>query len=72
MLSNEVDEETLEQLKAALLEHPGNCPVLIAVRENGSINILRSQSLGVMPSQGLIVSVQGVLEEDAVEWEKIK
>jgi DNA polymerase-3 subunit alpha len=72
MLSNEVDEETLEQLKAALLEHPGNCPVLIAVRENGTINILRSQTLGVLPSQSLIMSVQGVLEEEAVDWEKIK
>ncbi len=71
ILGRKVEAETLERLKGALSEHPGNCPVLIAVRKNGSANILQCGSIGVLPSQGLIASVAGVLEESAVGWEKV-
>jgi DNA polymerase-3 subunit alpha len=71
-LGKDVGEETLEKIKETLLEHPGNCPVLIAITENGTVNVLRSHSLEVLPSQSLILSVQGVLEESAVGWEKVE
>jgi DNA polymerase-3 subunit alpha len=70
-LSGNVGEETLNTLKTVLSEHPGNCPVLIAVKENGTNSIVQCGSIGVLPSQGLISSVQAVLNETDVGWKKI-
>ena len=69
-LAGEVSEATLQQLKAALAEHPGNCPVFLSIQENGAESILRCGALVVSPSQGLISSVQALLEGDSVSWEK--
>jgi DNA polymerase-3 subunit alpha len=71
VLNGEQGEETLNELKKILLEHPGNCPVLIAIRVNGTVNVLQSGSLGVLPSEGLILSVQKILAKGHIGWEKV-
>jgi len=72
-LAGETEDATLEDLKRVLTEHPGHCPVWIAVRENGSVNVMKCGRIAVIASRGLVSSVEGVLkEEGAVAWEKVR
>ncbi len=70
-LEGEVGEETLKRLKETLLAYPGSCPVRLSVREDGTVHILQSLSVRVLPSKGLLASVRGVLEGHSVDWERV-
>lgn len=62
------DERFVSNLKEILSEHPGDTPVLLHLRSNGSIKVFRlAENLRVDPEKGCVDRLRLLLGHDAVK-----